>query len=105
MRTEQCEVACDKEEDENDNHDFDDEGLGDKDSLSDYDEDDDAKQSRSAGRHAKARGHNCSGNVGEICRKRPVRERSRLLLEPRDDNRRNHQDQLNRKHQANIKTS
>ncbi|THD27732.1 putative helix-loop-helix zipper protein [Fasciola hepatica] len=107
MRTEPYEVAYGDEDDEDDDDDddFDDEDLDGYDGLSDYDEDDDTTQSRSAGRHANAGGDDRASGLGEVRRQRSVSEGSGSLLEPGDDNRRDHHNQLERKRRASIKTS
>ncbi|KAA0191066.1 Bhlhzip transcription factor max:bigmax [Fasciolopsis buskii] len=106
MRPEPYEVAYGDEDDEDDeDDDFDDEDLDGYDGLSDYDEEDDAAQNRSAGKHAAASAEDRANGLVEIRRQRSVSEGSGSLLEPGDDNRRDHHNQLERKRRASIKTS
>ncbi|CAL8076502.1 unnamed protein product [Calicophoron daubneyi] len=84
-----------------DEDDFDDDDMDGYDELSEYDEDDIA---RGDGRHTCS---NADGRGGssEFRRQRALSEGSGDQLEPGDDNRRDHHNQLERKRRASIKSS
>lgn len=89
-------------DDDDDEDDLDDDDIDGYDGLSDFDDEDDLNQNRS---RPTAGGPDDLGENDDFRRQRSLSEGSANQLDPGDDNRRDHHNQLERKRRASIKTS
>ncbi|KAG5445773.1 Protein max [Clonorchis sinensis] len=92
-------------DDDEDDDDLDDDDIDGYDALSDFDDEDDLSQSRNSVRHNLGATLDDLGENDDFRRQRSISEGSANQLEPGDDNRRDHHNQLERKRRASIKTS